>query len=135
MRGMSTRVIGIAGGSGSGKSWLAAHLARGLGSRATLLAQDPDLMLLDEPTSHQDVAQQQIVMRLLREMSSRHAVILSTHDVNLAARFATHVLLLSARGHVAGTIESVLTPGHLEHAFGCRFRITATSTHPVFIVQ
>ena len=40
MRGMRTRVIGIAGGSGSGKSWLAAHLARGLGRRATLLAQD-----------------------------------------------------------------------------------------------
>ena len=40
MRGMITRVIGIAGGSGSGKSWLAAHLARGLGRRATLLAQD-----------------------------------------------------------------------------------------------
>ena len=40
MRGMSMCVIGIAGGSGSGKSWLAAHLARGLGHRATLLAQD-----------------------------------------------------------------------------------------------
>lgn len=102
---------------------------------ATLLAQDPDLMLLDEPTSHQDVAQQQTVMRLLRELSSRHAVILTTHDVNLAARFATHVLLLSSRGHVAGATESVLTPEQLEHAFGCRFRITATSTHPVFIVQ
>ena len=42
MRGMRkrTRVIGIAGGSGSGKSWLAAHLAQKLGQRATLLAQD-----------------------------------------------------------------------------------------------
>ena len=37
---MSTCVIGIAGGSGSGKSWLAAHLQQRLGRRATLLAQD-----------------------------------------------------------------------------------------------
>jgi len=88
---------------------------------AALLAQEPALMLLDEPTAHQDVAQQLLLMRLMRELSERHALVASCHDINLAARFATHVLLLGSGFHSAGPVADVLKPGTLQRAYGCGF--------------
>ena len=88
---------------------------------AALLAQDPALMLLDEPTAHQDVAQQLLLMRLMQRLSERHAVVATCHDINLAARFATHVLLLGPEFHLAGPAPEVLTPEALERAYDCRF--------------
>lgn len=88
---------------------------------AALLVQAPELMLLDEPVSHQDISQQLQVMRLLRELSVHHAVVASCHDVNLARRFATHALVLGEGGHWVGKVEDTLTPERLSAAFGCQF--------------
>ncbi len=88
---------------------------------AALMVQSPSLMLLDEPIAHQDVSHQLDVMRLLRELSSRHAVVASCHDINHAARFATHVLLLGAQAHWQGPVQHVLEASTLAQAFGCRF--------------
>ena len=87
---------------------------------AAMLVQAPMLMLLDEPTAHQDIGQQQQLMRLLRQSSARHAVVASCHDLNLAARFATHVLLLGDGFHRAGKVDEVMTPEALGAAFGCK---------------
>lgn len=86
---------------------------------AAMLVQEPTLMLFDEPTSHQDVAQQLLLMRLMRQLSEQHAVVATCHDINLAARFATHVLLLGADFYCAGEAGQVLTTGLLGQAFGC----------------
>lgn len=88
---------------------------------AALMVQSPELMLLDEPVAHQDVGHQLEVMRLLQELSSAHAVVVSCHDINLAMRFATHVLLLGEHRHWQGSAEQVLQPDTLSQAFGCRF--------------
>ena len=88
---------------------------------AALLAQDVPLMLLDEPTSHQDVAHQLTVMRLLRDLAQDRAVISTCHDINLAARFATHALLIGDGFHLAGKVGEVLVPDALQRAFGCEF--------------
>ena len=88
---------------------------------AAMLAQDPQLMMFDEPTSHQDVAQQLLLMRLMRQLSEHHAVVASCHDINLAARFATHVLLLGEGFHRAGSADYILSPELLGQAFGCNF--------------
>lgn len=87
---------------------------------AALLVQDPALMLFDEPTAHQDIAQQQLLMRLMQRMSVNHAVVASCHDLHLAARFATHVLLLGEGFHRIGPVRAVMTPEALGEAFGCR---------------
>lgn len=95
---------------------------------ATLLVQDPDLYLLDEPTSHQDIAAQLQIMQLLRGLAGRgKAVVASCHDINLAWRFATHVLLLGPDRPLAGTVNQVMVPPLLEAAFGCRFSLAALS--------
>ena len=88
---------------------------------AALLVQAPDLQLLDEPVSHQDVAQQLQVMQLLRESSDHDAVVSSCHDINLAKRFATHVLVLGEGRHWLGPVTDVLKPEILSVAFGCEF--------------
>ncbi len=89
---------------------------------ATLLVQDPALYLLDEPTSHQDIAAQLQIMQLLRGLAGQgKAVVASCHDINLARRFATHVLLLGAGGSHAGSVSQVMVPSLLEATFGCRF--------------
>ncbi len=93
---------------------------------ATLLAQGPQLMLLDEPTAHQDVAHQLGLMRLLGELLDRHAIVMTCHDINLAARYATHALLLSDTRHWSGTAEAVLTCANLQAAFGCHFEKTGS---------
>lgn len=88
---------------------------------AALLLQDTPLMLLDEPLSHQDVAHQLAIMQLLRERVAQHAVIMSCHDINLAARYATHVLLLGEDQHWLGPAASVLSLPNLEAAYACAF--------------
>jgi iron complex transport system ATP-binding protein len=102
---------------------------------ATLLAQAPRLMLLDEPTSHQDVAHQLTIMRLVRSLAAQHAVVVTTHDINLAARFATHVLLLSPGDAKAGAVEEILTTANLENAFGCAFDLVATGSERLFVAR
>ena len=88
-------------------------------SLATLLLQDPRICLLDEPTSHQDVAQQATVGALLRALADEgRLVVAALHDINLAARHATHALLLDGAGSVsAGPIAQVLTVEHLSRIY------------------
>ncbi|NDY91299.1 ABC transporter ATP-binding protein [Ideonella livida] len=88
---------------------------------ATLLAQDPPLALLDEPLAHLDLAQQLRMLDLLKaEVDERQrAVLMSVHDLSLAARVATHALLITAGGRVvAGPVEQVMTAPQLSRAFG-----------------
>ena len=89
---------------------------------AALIVQSPDLLLLDEPTAHQDVAYQLKTMNLLRDLAQKHAVIASCHDINQAARFATHVLLLGDHQHWLGPVDEVLEAERLSQVFGCSFR-------------
>lgn len=90
---------------------------------AALIAQQPQLFLMDEPTSHQDPGRQVAVMQIARELSNRQAVIATCHDINLAARFATHLLILGSGQHWLGSVENILTPDTLQAAFGCQFHL------------
>jgi iron complex transport system ATP-binding protein len=103
---------------------------------ATLLAQDPDLLLLDEPTAHQDAAAQLAVMGLMQATitgQTGKAVIAACHDINLVSRFATHVLVLADGRHWMGTVDDVLVPSILHEAFGCRFHLVETEQGRFFV--
>ncbi len=104
---------------------------------ATLLTQDPQLLLLDEPTAHQDAAAQIAVMQLLRELALQpgagRTVIAACHDLNLAARFTTHALILGSGRHWLGTVAEVLTAPILQQAFGCGFRIIDSGHGRLFV--
>ncbi|MCC7292284.1 MAG: ABC transporter ATP-binding protein [Phycisphaerales bacterium] len=96
---------------------------------AACLAQQPRLMLLDEPTASLDVKHQLeilgVVERRVREGGGAAVIVL--HDVNLALRFCTHALLL-AEGRVAGIGEAgdVVQPEVLQAAFDMPFSAATT---------
>lgn len=91
-------------------------------SLATLLVQTPQLALLDEPTAHLDLDVQHQVLRLLAARIAHRlspaSALIALHDVNLAQRYATHVLLFDSEGGVqAGPKADVLSAAALSHAY------------------
>ncbi|KAF1006262.1 MAG: putative siderophore transport system ATP-binding protein YusV [Luteibacter sp.] len=87
---------------------------------AALFAQDVAFLLLDEPLSSLDLHQQMKVLHALERTAVREerAIVYSVHDINLAARHATHAILLDGQGHaIAGDIATVITSDHLSAAF------------------
>ncbi len=117
------------------------HLSGGERQRvalATLLAQDPALLLLDEPTAHQDASSQLAVMRLVQEAvvsGGGRAAIAACHDINLVARYASHVLVMADGRHWLGPVREVLTPAILQQAFGCEFDVVETARGAFFMPQ
>jgi iron complex transport system ATP-binding protein len=89
---------------------------------ARALAQEPRLLVLDEPTSHLDLRYQAQTAALIQRVNAERGmtVLLVSHDLNLAAEVCDRVLLLS-RGRVAqvGTPAEVLRRETLESVFGC----------------
>jgi len=105
---------------------------------ATLMVQEPDLMLLDEPTNHLDLRHQLRIMQMIREHSDsgKHSAVCALHDINLAARFCSHVLMLFGNGEwCAGKTRKMLNESSLEKLYGCPVeRLESTSGprfHPV----
>ena len=93
---------------------------------AMALAQRTDLLLLDEPTTFLDVSHQVEVLDLLTDLnrSLGTTIVMVLHDLNLAARYADHLIALAdGRLHAAGAPEQVLTPETVEAVFGLRSRI------------
>lgn len=93
---------------------------------AMLLAQTPTVFLLDEPSNHLDLSfQVKLVSILEQQMSKRNAcVFMATHDINLAARFCDHFVLLLGNGEFrVGTQEEVLTEAALSAAYDCKMQV------------
>jgi iron complex transport system ATP-binding protein len=89
---------------------------------ATLLVQEPGIMLLDEPTNHLDLRHQVQIMGMIRALSlqSDGAAIAALHDINLAARYCSHVLMLYGNGQWStGTTKQLLNEENLERLYGC----------------
>ncbi|CAN5310641.1 ABC transporter ATP-binding protein [soil metagenome] len=88
---------------------------------AMALAQEPDILLLDEPTTFLDVTHQLEVLDLLLELNRSRGttVVMVLHDLNLAARYADHLVVMSAGSIVkAGRPADVITARIVFEAFG-----------------
>lgn len=88
---------------------------------AMVLAQQTDLLLLDEPTTFLDVNHQIEVLDLLADLnlSLGTTIVMVLHDLNLAARYADHLIALAAGGvHTSGAPHEVLTAENIEAVFG-----------------
>ncbi len=87
---------------------------------ARALAQEPSVLLMDEPVSHLDINYQIEILDLVERMKEerRMVVIIVFHDLNLAARYCDRLILLSdSRILAAGKPEEVLTQDHIHEAF------------------
>jgi iron complex transport system ATP-binding protein len=102
---------------------------------ARALAQEPDLLLLDEPTSNLDLKNQLEVAQLLRQAVDHQglAAIVCSHDLNLALRFADFFLFLKdGQVHTLGDRTQV-TPEVIRQVYGVDTVMGQVQGHPVII--
>ncbi|GHH92986.1 ABC transporter ATP-binding protein [Streptomyces capillispiralis] len=93
---------------------------------AMALAQQTDLLLLDEPTTFLDISHQIEVLDLLTDLNRSRGttIVMVLHDLNLAARYADRlVALASGRLHAAGTPEEVMTEDTVRTVYGMDSRV------------
>ncbi len=89
---------------------------------ARALAQQPQLLLLDEPTVHLDLSHQLEILGLLKRLKDERGltIIFVSHDLNAAAACADRLLLLKGgKVFTVGLVEEVMRPEVLEQAYGC----------------
>ena len=87
---------------------------------AQVFAQDPQALILDEPSNHLDLKYQQQVFSMIQEWLKEpgRAVLSVVHDLNLARRFGTHALILHhGKSAAQGRMEDVMTREHLMQVY------------------
>jgi iron complex transport system ATP-binding protein len=98
---------------------------------AMALAQEPELLLLDEPTAHLDISHQVEILELLAEMNQKKGltIIAAMHDLNLASAYFRRLILMQGGAIVAdGTPDQVLTPDTIASVYSVSVQI---QNHPL----
>ena len=104
-------------------------LARGI-------AQEPEVLLLDEPTANLDIRHQMDVIRLLKELSVKKniLVIMISHDLNLASKYSDNVIMMSeGKIYAVGTPEQVITSDNIKHVYDVDSEIIMRDGRPFMI--
>jgi len=94
---------------------------------AIALAQEPEILLLDEPTASLDIAMKVHIMSLLKKLNydRKIAIAVITHDIQLAAGFCNRLVLMGNGRIVSdGTIEQILRPELISSVYKCEAEIT-----------
>ena len=106
-------------------------LARGL-------VQEPEILLLDEPTSNLDVRHQLDVTKMLKRLSEERGIliVMISHDINIAAKFADKVILMfQGRIFDVGTPKEVITEDNLRTVYGVTSEIVDDDGRPHVILK
>jgi iron complex transport system ATP-binding protein len=95
---------------------------------AMILAQDTDILLLDEPTTFLDLSHQVELLDLLQELheSKGKTIVMVLHDLNLACRYADYLVAVhQGKVYATGTPERVMTEEMVQEVFGLECRIVS----------
>ncbi|MFO8010950.1 MAG: ABC transporter ATP-binding protein [Dehalococcoidia bacterium] len=98
---------------------------------ARALAQEPELILLDEPTAHLDINYQVEILDFVKTLCKQEgiAAVAVLHDLNLAAQYCDRLVLLDGGGiHAKGKPEEVITEETIKEVYGAR---VCVYPHPV----
>lgn len=95
------------------------------------LCQEPDLLLLDEPTSHLDINHQVHILNLIQRLKDQLGitVLMIVHDLNLAGEYCDYLVMMQqGRIHTAGKPEEVLNYAHIEEVYST---VVVTDINPI----
>lgn len=114
------------------------HLSGGERARvwlARVLANEPEVLLADEPVANLDIHYQKEVMQILQNYArAGHGVIIAIHDLSLAARYCDRLCLLSNGKQVkTGKTEEVLDSEILSKVFGVEVYVDLANSPPVVL--
>lgn len=103
---------------------------------ATVLLQDPDLLLLDEPVNHLDLHHQQTILQLLNStvQKKNKSLLMVMHDINLSAHYCDHVLMIFKDGKTRqGSTAELFQEDILSELYQHRIRCFKHERHTYFI--
>lgn len=95
---------------------------------AMTLAQDTEIILLDEPTTYLDVTHQIEILDLLYQLNQEkgRTIVMVLHDLNLACRYAHHIVAIQNRTvYAQGTPEETVNEKMVEHVFRLKSKIVS----------
>ncbi|MEX0681428.1 MAG: ABC transporter ATP-binding protein [Balneolales bacterium] len=96
---------------------------------ARALNQEPDILLLDEPTANLDLKYQMEILKLLRDLSCDGiTVVIALHDINMASLFASRVVMLKDGSVFASGGSEILTAENVEQLFGVKVSVVHESS-------
>ena len=86
---------------------------------ARALAQDTDLVILDEPTTHLDLVHKASVIRLLKKLTrqTQKSILFSTHDIDLALEFCDEIIVMTSQKTEKDTPENLIQKGTFDKLF------------------
>jgi iron complex transport system ATP-binding protein len=102
---------------------------------ARALAQEPDILLLDEPTAHLDLANKEHMLQVLCGLAEKEMTVLfTTHDPDVAFSIASHaVLMRSGQAIAAGEVDSVMSSENLSAAYQLPITVREIDGHKVIL--
>ncbi len=104
---------------------------------ARALAQEPELLLLDEPTSNLDIKNQQELMRLVRHVVEGHGLsaVVTLHDLNLALRYGDRIMMLKDAGMAWCGTPGEVTPELVQKVYGIEVFIEEVRGRRIVVIN
>ncbi|MFW5912215.1 MAG: ABC transporter ATP-binding protein [Candidatus Hadarchaeota archaeon] len=103
---------------------------------ARAIAQEPDVLILDEPTNNLDLRHQVDMLNAVRNQASkRTSTIMAIHDLSLVGRYSDSVIILDGGEILAKGGKEILTKENIEKAFNVRVRVEEGSGGPIVIPE
>ena len=126
--GLADRAVSTLSGGELQRAWI-----------AMALAQKPQILLLDEPTTYLDICHQLEILELVRQLNQTQGltVVMVLHDINHAAQYSSRILAIDqGRLYAAGSPEQVITREMLAAVFGVEAEIlTDRNGSPVIVAR